>query len=85
MSWITGRRIFHMPGVAKDLACSLCACAVMALALWMLPLSGGIIRLLGKIALGGGIYGLFALGFDIAGSRRWLLAALGGKVAHIHN
>lgn len=68
-SWWIGRTIFSLPSPGKDLLECATACAVMAMAIYLLPASHGIIWLLAKIALGLITYLVMAWLLDVASCR----------------
>ena len=83
-SFALGRRVMPLPIPWSALARCGVAAAVMALAVRLVPASGGILELIGKAAVGAAVYGLAAFALDAAGvrSRRLeMVRALQGATA----
>ncbi len=68
-SWVVGKSIFLLPAVGNVFWRSTLASATMAIILYLLPSSSGIIGLSAKLALGTVTYGVMAWALDVAGCR----------------
>jgi O-antigen/teichoic acid export membrane protein len=68
-SWFYGKSVFLLPALGNVFWRSAAASATMAIVLYLLPSSSGIIGLSAKIALGIVTYGVMAWALDVAGSR----------------
>jgi O-antigen/teichoic acid export membrane protein len=75
-SWALGRRIMPLPVPWTTLSRCVLATVVMALAVALVPATGGLGELLLKACGGAAVYGALALILDIAGARSFALRAL---------
>ena len=73
-SWIVGKSVFLLPALGDTFWQSALASATMAVVVYLIPSSAGIIWLLAKIILGFVTYAAIAWALDIAGFRRLLKA-----------
>lgn len=71
-SWFVGKSVFLLPTLGNLYLKCVISCTIMAIVLYLLGSSSGIIWLMIKIALGIGTYGVMALALDVAGLRRLL-------------
>jgi O-antigen/teichoic acid export membrane protein len=71
-SWVVGKSIFLLPALGSVFWRSAGASATMAIVLYLLPLSSGIIWLSAKLVLGIVTYGVMAWALDVADCRRLL-------------
>ena len=71
-SWVIGKSLFVLPALGNVFWRSTFASATMAIVLYLLPSSSGIICLSAKLALGIVTYGMMAWALDVAGCRRLL-------------
>lgn len=72
LSWRVGKTLFPLPSVRKDFLGAAVASALMAIALYMLPLMPGIPWLLTKVVLAIFIYSAFAWILNVANCRSYL-------------
>ena len=68
-SWTIGRRVMPLPVPWSTLGRCALACAAMAVAVSLVPATGGVLELIGKAAVGAAVYGVLALALDAAGVR----------------
>ena len=73
-SWVVGKSVFPLPALGNVFWGSATATAAMAIILYLLPATSGIISLSAKLAWGIVTYGVMAWALDVAGCRRLLKA-----------